>query len=234
MMSPEWEAWYAAGNSINGTYPAFEKLVAIHIGEAERLLELGVGFGSNIPGLVRRFGQYHGIDGSHSAVNLLHEKFPDLRQHIKCADFCSEIPFEYGFDAIVDRASIAHNDLASIRSCLDLAWQALKPGGLLICADWFSASHSEACRGDELERGTRTGYEDGQFKDVGKVHFSTQEELEDLFERFEGIHMEERIARRPGPNSLVQAPMRFYFISRKFYWSEYVRATWEIVARKPT
>jgi SAM-dependent methyltransferase len=223
-MSNAWEAWYASGNAIAGHYPAFEKMILTHVVEAARVLELGAGFGATIPFLRDHYGQYHGIEGSPTAVAALHARFPYLAPFIKCADFCREIPFEPGFDLIVDRASIAHNDLDAIRRCLRLAWQALKPGGLLICADWFSASHSEA---------SRTAHPDGQFAGVGRVHFSSQTEIEELFAPFQGIHLEEVSNRRAGPNALVPEPINFRYISTAFAGQDYVSAVWNIVVRKP-
>src|SRR5207248_3297920 len=119
-VSPEWELWYADHDDIGGRHPFFEKLVGLHVSEAERLLELGCGVGLNIPFLRRTFGQYHGIEGSAKAVEYVHRSHPDLAEYVRCADFCREIPFEPGFDAVVDRASVAHNDLASIVSCVNL------------------------------------------------------------------------------------------------------------------
>lgn len=235
MRDPLWEEWYAAGNDITGSYPAFYKLISTHVVQADRVLELGAGLGANIDFLRGKYRcEYNGMDGSASAVKRLHDKFPDLASRIRCDDFCSTIPFDAGFDAVVDRASIPHNSLAEIRSCLALVWNALKPGGILVCSDWFSTSHSEFERGEPCDDVcTRTGYAEGQFREVGKVHFSSQRELESLFDKFEGVHMEENILRRPAPSYLVQQPIDFRFISRAFSGSEYRRATWDIVVRRP-
>ena len=233
MISPEWEAWYANGGSIVGHYPAFERLIASHVVKADSILELGAGLGATIPFIENAYGGYHGVDGSASAVDGLRNTFPQLASRIKCADFCSDIPFDSGFDAVVDRASIAHNSLASIKSCLELVWHALKPGGIFICSDWFSASHSEVWRGEQVDDSmTRTGYPDGQFVNVGKVHFSSQSELAQLFFMFDGVRIEERIVRRPGPSRIVPHPMKFRYVSEAFSDMDYCSAVWDIIVRK--
>lgn len=198
------------------------------------MLELGVGGGGEIGYFVdnRKFG-YHGIEGSSVAVGKLREANPDLAEQIVQGDFTKSLHFEDGFDLIVDRAAVAHNDLGSIKSCIDLVWKALKPKGLFISSDWFSTAHSECRRGRMIEPGTITDYPDGQFVGAGKVHFSSEEEMIDLFKRFEGLFLHERTVRRCRINSLVRVQAPFRWISEDFQHMEYTSAVWDLVVRKP-
>lgn len=230
--STQWEDAYRNGYNVAGGYPHFQKLLVSNVVEANRVLELGPGLGANIP-FVQAVGwaPYYAVEGSAAAAEKLRLQYPDLAPRIACADFTKEIPFERGFDLVLERASIAHNDLESIRRCIDLIYDALNPGGLFVSADWFSTSHSEACRGEGVDAATRTGYPDGQFYGVGRVHFSSEAELRELFDRFEGISLEERRTIRK--NALRNRAPRRHYISEYFAEVEYTTATWEIVVRKP-
>ena len=234
-MSPEWERFYADGSSFSiGTYPYLEKLVGMFVKEAPRMLELGSGLGCEIPyfSMYMKFG-YHGVDGSTSAVMRLQNIYGWLAGRLKLADFTKEIPFDGPFDFVVDRASIPHNELVDIRSCLKLVYEKLSPGGILICSDWFSDAHSEVGRGQEISQGTRGGYPDGQFRQAGKVHFSSEDELADLFKDFEFLYLEERITRRVGPGKALEQVIGFPWISAEYRKQDYRSSVWDIVVRKP-
>lgn len=230
-----WDLCHAQGKSApdNARYANFEKILDIFVTEARRMLELGTGNGSSIPYFAMRDFGYHGIEGSESAVQRVRQRYA-LGDCVKAADFTKEIPFAGEFDLVVDRAAVPHNDLASIKNCIGLVYKALKPGGLFVSSDWFSTKHSEYKRGHQSgDPWTKDGYEDGQFAGVGKVHFSSQDEVIDLFKDFEGVFLQERVARRPAPNALVQSPVNFRFISQSFRLNEYRSAFWDIVVRKP-
>lgn len=232
--SSEWDDFHANSHKPKGTYPHFEKLVRVFVHEASRMLELGAGYGGEIKFFAedRKFG-YHGIDGSSTAVEKLRADNPSVAERIVVGDFTKSLYFEDGFDLIVDRAAVAHNDLESIKSCIELVWKGLKPGGLFISADWFSTSHSELARGMKAEAGTRSDYPDGQFAGIGKVHFSSEAEIVGLFRRFEGLLLQERIVRRCGLNPLVRVQAPFHWISKDFLHMDYTSAVWDIVVRKP-
>lgn len=229
--SLDWDLFYDAARGPAGGYPNFEKLVAFFVRDADRMLELGAGAGAEIPFFSSVGFGYHGIDGSEAAIAELKKRFPSIADRLAVGDFTKALPFDGQFDLIVDRASVPHNDLAAIKSCVSLVHAALKPGGLFLSSDWFSTKHSEAGRGVKLEDGTRTIYPDGQFQGVGNVHFSSEAELIEIFKDFEGIFMQERTARRPAANSLIPHPVQFRWVSSSF--AEYQSAWWDIVVRKP-
>lgn len=232
-VSPEWERWYAAGGDIDGWYPELMRLVTALVSEADKLLELGSGSGGSIHRFRELGFPYYGIDGSTTAVGRLHERYPDLKDQIVVGDFTKDQPFGDGFDVVVDRASVAHNDSAAIKDCIDIVWRTLKPGGLFISSDWFSTWHSEFTRGRRIDPRTRTDYPDGQFDGVGKVHFSDEAEFAELFSEFEGVHLVERVTRRPAPNALVRRPIDVRNIAPDFISVDYRSAVWDFVVRKP-
>ena len=234
-MSPEWNDFYRSWRMPHptSTYAQYEKLISMFVSSADRMLELGSGTASEIPFFVNRGFGYHGIDGSVEAVAGAVRRYPNLVGRIICGDFTQSLHFGGEFDLICERAAITHNRLVDIRRCLNLVFDALKPGGIFISSDWFSDLHSEQERGDVVEPGTRCGYPDGQFAGVGEVHFSSTEELIELFGAFEGIHLQERIVHRPSPNALVPAVMYLPSISTEFSQTGYISAVWDIVVRKP-
>jgi SAM-dependent methyltransferase len=230
--SLDWDLFYTDRGISGGRYANYEKLVFMFVSEAERMLELGAGAGAEIPFFHEAGFGYHGIEGSEEVVRAARANCPKLADRIFHGDFTKALPVG-DLDLIAERASVPHNDLASIRRCLGMAFDALKPGGIYISSDWFSSNHSEAMRGKRAGDGTRYGYEDGQFAGVGKVRFSDLAELTDLFGRFEGIFVQERIARRPGPGPLVERPVSVHWISDRFRRQPYQAAWWDLVMRKP-
>lgn len=232
--SLDWDLYYTKDRGIGtAIYPNFEKLVAFFVSDAAKMLELGAGAGGEIPFFRRlRFG-YHGIDGSSESIALLQKHFPELSDKLAVGDFTKDLPFGGEFDLIVDRASVAHNDTNGIRSCLKLVYGALKPGGLFVSSDWFSTKHSEFERGTVVDAHTRCDYPDGQFAGVGKVHFSDEEELIDLFRDFHGVFVQERVSRRPAPGGLVDRVVPMRWVSPHFRQDDYRSAFWDIVVRKP-
>lgn len=230
--SPEWNSFHETGHRTVGRYEELEKLVNTFVVEAPKMLELGSGYGGEIPFFrdYKKFG-YHGIEGSQAAVDRLREEHPGV--HIDCGDFTDHLP-DGEYDLIVDRASVAHNRIDAIERCIRLVHSALKPGGLFISSDWFSANHSERARGKSVELGceesrTNCDYPDGQFAGVGCVHFSDEYDLDRLFASFELIDRKERVTRWSG-----NCPRPNYrYISPAFIGQEYRSAVWDIVVRKP-
>jgi hypothetical protein len=80
---------------------------------------------------------------------------------------------------------------------------------------------------------TRTNYPDGQFREVGNVHFSSEKELVELFADFERVHLSERITRRPVRGGFLPAGDDMPWISPHYADKEYVSAVWDFVVRRP-
>lgn len=184
-------------------------------GPGFRVLDLGCGAGANIPFFLSLGVEYFGIEGSPAVVEKLKERYPALKDNIIAADFTLGIPFDGEFDLVVDRASLTHNTAAAIIRCLDAVHAKLKPGGKYVGIDWFSTAYSDYRKGVEVEdEFTRTGYLEGSFVDVGRVHFSDKPHLLDLFNRFEMMVLEHKIIQREIPDD------GWHF------------ASWNLVARK--
>jgi SAM-dependent methyltransferase len=217
----DWEERYAEGTHLS-VWPWSDLVSLVHrhgktiVASGEgRVLELGCGAGANIP-LFRALGMdYYSIEGSPTIVRQLHGRYPDLAEKILVGDFTHELPFGNDFDLVIDRASMTHNNESSIRDALALVLNALKVGGMFIGSDWFSNSHSDFSRGEQIDdEYTRTNHTVGQFVGAGKVHFSDEQHLRDLFSRFEIVIMTEKLVRTCEPLN-----------SHQF-------ASWNVVARK--
>lgn len=180
-----------------------------------RVLELGCGAGANIQFFLSLGVDYFGIEGSRTVVDRLQQRHPSLRQRIVATDFTREIPFSGQFDLVVDRSSLTHNATCDIVRCLDAVHARLKPGGMFIGIDWFSTSHPDFLVGTEtIDEFTRSGFQSGRFCGVGRVHFSDQPHLLDLFRHFDFLSLEHKIVRRHIPDD---------------NWSA---ATWNLAVRK--
>jgi SAM-dependent methyltransferase len=181
--SPEWDALFRAGRNV-GEWP-WSDVVSLVYRYAKpsdgyrRVLELGPGNGANIPLFLALGAEYHAVEGSAFVVAHLHERFPQLAEHIVAGDFTREIPFTGPFDLVVDRASITHNTTEAIRRTLALMRNVLRPGGKMIGVDWFAADHSAASTGTSLDSHTRISCH-GTFEGVGAVHFSDRSHLLEL------------------------------------------------------
>lgn len=217
--SSEWEARFAQGKN-NSLWPWSDLVSAVMryrgAGSAPlRVLELGSGVGANTA-LFRELGaQYFAIEGSSAGVSAARHRFPEYADQIICGDFTAGFPFEGQFDLIVDRAALTHNPDSAIRRTLERVHQFLRPDGRYIGIDWFSTAHSEFSRGVPTdEPWTRTGYTGGPFVGLGRVHFSDEKHLRDLFGAFAIELLEEKLVERYEPDAGL------------------VLASWNIVASK--
>ena len=214
---PAWEAGYVAANIGTGQNGILYGMLDHYCqGRQENVLELGCGLGFNIRYWLERNADYRAIEGSATAVNAVHKMWPVLKERVVCADFTAGIPFTMPFDVIFDRAAVTHNNHSDIRRTLAHVYEGLKPGGLFVSCDWFSTSHHELEFGTHIDdEFTRTGYVDGVFRNIGRVHFSSRDEICELFSDFQEVMIMERIKRQE-------------LAGRSFVW-----AVWDLVFRKP-
>jgi SAM-dependent methyltransferase len=217
--SPEWEKRYQE-NTHMSVWPwsdvvSYVMRHARPTGSSFRVLELGCGAGANIPFFLSLGADYYAIEGSATIVDKLWERFPALRNNIMVGDFTQQICHDGEFDLVLDRASLTHNDTASIVRCLDLVYDKLRSGGRFIGIDWFSTAYSDYQKGDTTEdEFTRSAYQDGSFTNVGCVHFSDKPHLLELFKEFEILTLEHKTINREIPDN---------------GWNF---ASWNLVARK--
>lgn len=202
--SPEWESRFAELTHLSiWPWSDLVSLVRRHckqLGAASKVLELGCGAGANIPFFLSLGVQYHAVDGSPTVVARLHEQFPGLRDRIGVADFTLGQPFGRDFDLIVDRAAVTHNTTSAIADTLAMAYSSLKPGGLFIGVDWFSTEHGDFGAGLPAEDAyTKRDFVAGPFAGLGRVHFSDEPHMRQLFGQFELLFLEHKQLKRIVP-----------------------------------
>lgn len=192
MFSESWEKTYAEGGH-NSVWPwsdlvsfffRHRKLFPHPIGSSLGVLELGCGAGANVPFFLSLGVDYLGVDGSPSIIQKLKERFPDHDTRFLAKDFTTELPrrqVSNGFNVIVDRASLTHNDTPSIHRCLENLAKICSPKAIFLGIDWFSTAHDDSKLGTKVDTFTRTDLDNTQFHGLGRVHFSTEGHLRELF-----------------------------------------------------
>ena len=167
------------------------------IAQRGRVLELGCGAGANIPLFLSLQMQYHALEGSPAIVNQLHQRFPELRETIRCADFTAEQPFDGAFDFVIDRGSLDPQQHRSHPKRPGFGLAGPEAGGLFF--RWTGSPRITATTPKASQPMTHTPehfYTSGQFTDVGRVHFSDADHLRDIFQQFDVKLLEEKIQRR--------------------------------------
>ena len=217
--SAEWDECYRkGGQAIRWPWSdvvSYTMRYARATGPDYRVLELGCGSGANIPFFKSPPCQYYAVDGSDVVLEQVKEQHPDLSERLAQADFTDELPFPGEFDLVIDRGSLTCNHSSAIRRGLRLVHQKLKKGGKYVGIDWFSTQHPDFRRGKPTDDAhTRTGFEDGLFAHLGRIHFADQAHLLDLFSAFRVIVLEHKMIQRQIPDDGWQV------------------ATWNLVAEK--
>ena len=165
-----------------------------------KVLELGCGVGANIP-LFESLGvDYYSVEGSSTAVQQIHQQYPQLKSNVYLGDFTLSLP-DGEFDLIVDRASLTSNHEQSIRNSLKNCYKQLVKGGKFIGVDWYSTEYSDYRNGEPAEDcWTRNNFTKGYFAQAGRVHFSDKDHLLDLFNNFKMLTMDHKRCKRVLPD----------------------------------
>lgn len=213
--SKQWEAVYSSGAQLSSwPWTDVVSLVNRHAKPTEpglKVLELGCGVGANIPFLLSLGFDYYSVEGSSAAVELLHQRFPNLQSHIVQGDFSKDLIFKGPFDLILDRASLTCNSTDSISRTIASIKDLLSPHGKFIGIDWYSTEHSAFLMNSEaVDPFTRFDISSSQFAGLGAIHFSSESHLKELFTDFKFISLEHvKRTQLIGPNSETRAAFNF-------------------------
>ena len=131
-----WEAFYEKGGGNQYPDPAIIRFVARNYYKViprctVKILDLGCGVGAHLWFLAREGFNAFGIDGSKSSIIRASEKLngENVKANIQVGDFL-DLPYDNGFfDAVIDAASIQHNDGESIVKIIGEIHRVLKKGG---------------------------------------------------------------------------------------------------------
>ena len=220
--SNEWDENYKRGQHLS-TWPWSDlvSLVYQHAAPSfgfERVLELGCGAGANIPFFQALEVDYFAVDGSIAVIDILHQRFPDLSDQLRVADFTLELPFDCEFDLVVDRSSLISNTTEAMIRGMRLAADRMRPGGRFIAVDWFSTLHEGFHLGDRVDEYTRTGFPNtSDLAGIGHIHFCDQPHIETL-------------ARESGLRILT---LDHKTVQTRYPSSGPTRSWWNFVAEKP-
>ena len=187
--SPDWDKVYSRGQQFV-SWPWSEVVTALFKikGNKEKkiVLELGCGTGPNIAVVRSLSYKYIGVDGSQTAIDSINSQYSnDSNVSALCADFTS-INFwkdlKEPVDIILDRSAVTHNTTSDINKVLDFSLKALVKNGIFLGFDWFSTDHGDIrFAKSKLDDHTFSDFTQGQFKDVGNVHFSDESHIKELF-----------------------------------------------------
>ena len=131
-----WEKFYKNFSGNRYPEPILIRLIAKNFFRIKKrkkikILDLGCGEGANLWFLAREGFDAYGIDGSKTVIDRAQKliKKENLKAKLVLGDF-RNLPYEgMSFDAVIDMASLQHNDDDSVKIVLDEIIRILKPGG---------------------------------------------------------------------------------------------------------
>ncbi|GEM_PF-1881915 len=176
------------------------------------VLDIGCGAGRSLAPLTKvQDCQITGIDYDMTAARLCREKYSAVRvveDTFKKGSFDGE-----QFDAIIAYNSIYHNTREGMFSALEQAYSILKPGGYLLITLKTVVGNEEAIPPTAIQVAPNTWYL-LEFPDFWEIHhFSSPDEINQVFERYEIVHESEIPLKREG-GVIVQGAGK-YFIAQK-------------------
>ena len=145
------------------------------------ILDFGCGGGAHTWYLAREGFDVYAFDGSEYAVENAKKKLSleNLRADFRVCDGLNADYKENFFDAILDNVCIYANRIDDIRCMYKKARSFLKPGGMILTANFGVATYGFGL-GTEIEKGTYTSITDGPLKDRGVAHFYREMELREV------------------------------------------------------
>jgi ubiquinone/menaquinone biosynthesis C-methylase UbiE len=190
---------YAEGQHLN-KYPYgelvsvfFNSLKYLDTGKKDKsktnILELGCGAGNNLWFFAENGYATYGIDGSKSACIIAQELCDSKKQIVTIQQaYFNNLPFEdSSVDIIIDRESTCCGTKYDIKKWWEEANRVLKKGGLVVSFK-FSDKNPDLLKiqnnilsGIKVEENTFKDIEEGTFKDTGIVHFTSYDEIFEVF-----------------------------------------------------
>lgn len=153
-----------------------------------KILEVGSGTGANIWYLAREGFDVTGVEGSRVGVERTIERLKEesLIATIKVADI-GNLPFSDNvFDCVIDIACIYANSYKDSKLIIDEVYRVLKSGGKFFSKTFATGTTGEKT-GKKLEGEENTYleiYEGGLRKDCGMIRLTSEQEIYNLYGRF--------------------------------------------------
>jgi len=156
----------------------------------EKVLDLGCGTGKHSIFLALEGFSVYATDMSRTGIDIAREKAESLglgNIHFKQHDMM-RIPFtDSFFDAVICIWTIYHGTLDRIQETINEIYRVLKPGGMVL-TDFLAVKDDTYGLGREIEENTFLGEKKTE-EDVPH-HYSTREELAQLFSNFGQLKIE--------------------------------------------
>jgi len=179
------------------------------------ILEIGCGYGANIPFLLTKSNNYYGIDFSATAIKFLKKKYPKLKKKLVKYNFVKNIPFKEKFDLIIDRGSLVHNKKTDIIKFLRILNNKMKKNSIYIGCHWFTnKTDIDKKKSFSIDKFTKTNLT-GIFDKIGYVHFSTEEHIKSLFKNYKILLLEENITNQINPKTKLKTVAFWNLVAQK-------------------
>ncbi|MCI8358451.1 MAG: class I SAM-dependent methyltransferase [Lachnospiraceae bacterium] len=146
-----------------------------------RMLDYGCGGGSHTWYLAREGFDVWAFDGAPSAIHNVELRMQreKLNAHLAVCD-ALKLPYEDGFfDAVIDSYCVTMNTAVEGRKMYQEIYRILKEGGALQTAQ-FGKNTDGYRTGTRIEENTWTEMDNIQLHDVGKIHFTDKDEMENM------------------------------------------------------
>jgi ubiquinone/menaquinone biosynthesis C-methylase UbiE len=169
-----------------------------------RILEIGCGACNNLWFAAEVGFQISGLDISKSAIDYGKSRleglgFTDL--DLKVGDITKLDWEDDYFDIVLDRGALTQNNYERIGECLDEAFRVLKKGsGVMLSYTLFGLNSTDRIYGREVSRNTYDFFSEGFFSRVGLTSFFTEEDLRELFSKFEDIDVKKQLIEHSATN----------------------------------
>ena len=153
----------------------------------KNILELGCGYGANIPFLINENFKYYGLDSSQVAISQLKKKFKKIRKNIILSDISSYNfkKLKKKFGIILDRGTITHIDDDKIVNIVEKLKTIIEDDSILI----FSSLYSTKCT-DYIKK-KKNFFNSGIFNKVGFINFFSKQKILKIFKDWSILVLEE-------------------------------------------
>jgi SAM-dependent methyltransferase len=154
----------------------------------KNILELGCGFGANIPFFLSEKYKYYGLDFSKIAIERLKKKYPILKQKLILADITKHnfFNFKKKFGIVLDRGTLTHLKDKEIVELFKKLKKITNKNSLIICCSLYSEDTDRVIKKDKIQN----YFSIGPFKDLGYINFFNERKLKKIFKDWLIINME--------------------------------------------
>lgn len=188
-----WDSIYQQGRMLNRyPYDSVVSFIFKYGKKGQKVLELGCGAGANLWFAAREGFEVIGTDFSQASLDYARARFKQENlqgEFIHCA--FPEVPVaENSIDLAVDRGALICISKEVLDDTLRNLKKVLKPDAKFL-SQTYSVKHSSY---KDPDKGTLTG--------VGKLHFLSQKEVEDIYSSyFDILSLEEKVVTQTKPHS---------------------------------